>query len=106
MNRVQNDLASRVANLFGQYSAAKDRADRFRTSILPTANRWNLSEKAYKAGQLEYLRVVQAQRTFLDAVLEYTCALSDAWRAASEISGLLLDENWLHSEASKDPPTP
>jgi cobalt-zinc-cadmium efflux system outer membrane protein len=38
--------------------------------------------------------VLQAQRAVQEANLEYIRALADAWRAASEISGLLLEEHW------------
>jgi cobalt-zinc-cadmium efflux system outer membrane protein len=93
--RVQNELASRLATSFGLYSAAKQRADRYRTSILPTATKsYELSMKAFKGGQFEYLRVIQSQRAISEANLEYIRALGDAWRAASEIAGLLLEEEW------------
>lgn len=95
VTRVQNDLASRLATAFGQYSAAKQRADRYRTSIVPTATRsYELSMKAFKGGQFEYLRVIQAQRAISEANLEYIRALGDAWRSASEIAGLLLEDEW------------
>ena len=95
VTRVQNDLAGRLATAFGQYSASKIRADRYRTSILPTATKsYELSMKAFKGGQFEYLRVIQAQRTISEANLEYIRALGDAWRSASEIAGLLLEDEW------------
>lgn len=100
--RVQNDLSGRLATAYGQFSAAKQRADRYRTSILPTATRsYQLSLTAFKGGQFEYLRVVQAQRAVAEANLEYIRALSDAWKAASEIAGLTLQENWPAQVAKK-----
>lgn len=95
VSRVQNDVAGRLATAYGQYTAAHERAERYRTSILPNARRtYQLSLDAFKGGQFEYLRVVQAQRMIAEANLEYTRALGDAWRAASEIAGLLLEEHW------------
>jgi cobalt-zinc-cadmium efflux system outer membrane protein len=95
VSRVQNDLVNRLWTAFGQYSAARQRAERYRTSILPDATRaYRLSQAAFRGGQFEYLRVLQAQRAVAEANLEYVRALAEAWRAASEIAGLLLEEDW------------
>lgn len=95
VNRVQNELANRLALAVGQYAAAKQRADRYRQFILPTARRsYDLTMKAFQGGQFEYLRVIVAQRSIFEANLEYLRALGDAWRAASEIAGLLQMEDW------------
>ncbi len=95
VSRVQNELAGRLAGAHGQFTAAKQRADRYRTSILPNATKsYELSITAFKGGQFEYLRVIQAQRTVAEARLEYIRALGDAWRAASEIAGLTLEDDF------------
>lgn len=95
VSRVQNELAARLAGAHGQFTAAKKRADRYRTAVLPNATKsYELSLLAFKGGQFEYLRVIQAQRTVSEARLEYIRALGDAWRAASEIAGLALEEDW------------
>lgn len=95
VRRVQNDLINRLATAFGQYAAARERTERYRTAILPDAREaYRLSLEAFKGGQFEFLRVLQAQRTAAEANLEYVRALSEQWRAASEIAGLLLEESW------------
>jgi cobalt-zinc-cadmium efflux system outer membrane protein len=50
--------------------------------------------EAFKGGQFEYLRVIQAQRAVAEARLELNRSLGEAWRAAGVISGLLLEEVW------------
>ena len=50
--------------------------------------------KAYQGGQFEYLRVLTAERALAQANLEYVKALRDAWKAASVISGLALEDEW------------
>src|SRR5262249_25303717 len=45
VTRVQNDLTGRLWTAFGQYAAARQRAERYRTAILPTAT------KAYRLSQ-------------------------------------------------------
>ena len=95
VSRVQNDLAGKLATAHGQFTAAKQRVDRYRTSILPNATKsYELSLLAFKGGQFEYLRVLQSQRSVAEARLEYIRALSDAWRAASEIAGLTLEDDF------------
>jgi len=95
VTRVQNDLTGRLWTAYGQYAAARQRAERYRTAILPNATKaYRLSQEAFRGGQFEYLRVLQAQRSAAEANLEYIRALGEAWRAASEIAGLLLEEHW------------
>lgn len=93
--RIENDLAERVATALRTYSASQKLAGQYRTQILPKAEEtYKLSLEAFKGGQFEYLRVVQSQRAVAEARLEYNRALGDAWRAAAELSGLLLEEWW------------
>lgn len=54
-----------------------------------------MNDRAVSPGVLlEYLRVIQARRALAEARLEYNRALGGAWRAADELSGLLLEEWW------------
>lgn len=95
VGRVKNDLVGRLATAFGAHAAAKQRAERYRTAILPKAEQsYQLSLKAFQGGQFEYLRVLQAQRAVAEARLEYLRSLGEAWRAASEIGGLMLEDEW------------
>ena len=95
VERVQNVLVGRLATAFGQYTAARERADRYRTSVLPDAQQaYQLALAAFQGGQFEYLRVLQAQRAVAETNLEYVRALTELWLAASDIAGLLLEEDW------------
>lgn len=95
IERVQNVLIGRLATAFGQYTAARERADRYRTSILPDAQQaYQLALTAFQGGQFEYLRVLQAQRAVAETNLEYVRALTELWLAASDIAGLLLEDEW------------
>lgn len=95
VGRVENDLAERVATAQRTYSAALARARRYQTEIIPrTEEAYKLSLAAFKGGQFEYLRVLQAQRSVGEGRLEYNRSLGEAWRAAAELSGLLLQEVW------------
>jgi cobalt-zinc-cadmium efflux system outer membrane protein len=95
VGRVENDLAEQVATALRAYSAALKLAEQYRTDILPKAEEtYKLSLEAFKGGQFEYLRVIQAQRAVAEARLEYNRALGDAWKAAADLSALLLEEWW------------
>jgi cobalt-zinc-cadmium efflux system outer membrane protein len=95
VSRVENDLTNKLWNAFGNYSAARKRVDRYRTAVIPAADKtYRLAFSAFQGGQFEYLRVLQALRAVQEAKLEYIRAMADAWRAASEIAGLLLEEQW------------
>jgi cobalt-zinc-cadmium efflux system outer membrane protein len=93
--RARNDLTHRLWDAFGRYAAARQRADRYRTGVLPAAEKtYRLALEAFRGGQFEYLRVLQALRSIQEANLEYVRAQADAWRAGSEIAGLLLEDHW------------
>lgn len=95
VHRVQGELASKLATAYGQYAVARQRSELFKTTILPDAEKgYQLSLAAFKGGQFEYIRVLQAQRTLVEIRQEYLRAQGDAWRAASEIAGLTLEESW------------
>ncbi len=95
VGRVENELVGRVAVAFQTYAAAQQRAELYRVEILPRATEtYELSMKAFKGGQFEYLRVIQAQRAVAEAKLELNKSLGDAWRSAAELSGLLLEDSW------------
>lgn len=104
VSRVENDLVSRLASSFATYAAARKRAERYKATILPKAEQsYQLSLKAYQGGQFEYLRVLQAQRAVAEARLEYLRSLGEMWRAASEIAGLMLEDQWPLAPATPEP---
>ncbi len=95
VGRIQNDLVSRTATAFTGYAAARRRAERYKAAIIPKAEEsYRLALKGQAGGQLEYLKVLQAQRAVAEANLEYVRALGEMWRSASEIAGLMLEDVW------------
>lgn len=95
VNRVQNDLAKRLAEAFDRYRPATQRAELYRTQILPDAREaYKIALAAFKGGEFEYLKVLEAQKALEEANHEYIKILGDAWNATCEIAGLLLEEQW------------
>jgi cobalt-zinc-cadmium efflux system outer membrane protein len=95
VGQAENELAARVAAAYQTYAAARERASVYQKELIPRAEEtYKLSLAAFKGGQFEYLRVIQAQRAAAEARLELNRSLGDAWRAAAELSGLLLEDAW------------
>jgi cobalt-zinc-cadmium efflux system outer membrane protein len=95
IGRVQNELSSQLATAFQAYASARARADRYRTQILPKATEsYQLAMKGRAGGQLDYLKVLQAQQALAEAKLVLIDSQTAAWQAAAEIAGLMLEDVW------------
>ncbi|MDY3561809.1 TolC family protein [Gemmata sp. JC673] len=95
VGQTENELAARVAAAYQAYAAARERAEAYRKELIPRAEEtYQLSLTAFKGGQFEYLRVIQAQRAVAEARLEYNRSIGEAWKSAAELSGLLMEELW------------
>ena len=106
VRQVENELTERLASSMRDYAAARRRAERYQTAILPLAQEtYKLSREAYQGGEFEYLRVLEAQRVLAQAYLEYIRSLGDGWKAAATISGLALEDAWPAS-LPEVPPAP
>ncbi|MBY0459651.1 MAG: TolC family protein, partial [Gemmataceae bacterium] len=105
VGRVQNDLVGRLAAAYTTFAAASQRAGKYKTAILPKAEQsYKLALMGQKGGEFEYLRVLQAQRAVAEARLEYLRSLGEAWRAASEIAGFMLEDQWPPAPSAPFPP--
>lgn len=95
VSRTQIDLSNRLASAYGQYVTAKMRAEQL-DSMRKTAKK--LYESTYtayfKGGKLTNLQVIQSQRQMIEAELDFIRAWGDAWKSASDIAGLTLDDDW------------
>jgi cobalt-zinc-cadmium efflux system outer membrane protein len=74
----------------GEYLQAQQRVENYEQAILPRAREiYRISAQAYAQGEFDFLRLLQAQRTFLETNLAYVTAQQDRWVAAARIAGLL-----------------
>ncbi len=102
--RVETDLVDRLATAYRDYSSASRKVGRYRDAVIPRARElFQLAAQAEMAGQLDSLKVLEAQRSVEQARLEYVKSLGDAWKAAAAIAGLLLEESWPHSTVQPPP---
>ncbi len=92
VERVELNLNRRLADAFRQYSDAHVTATTYATEILPRAQRTlDLVQQGYTQGEVGYLDLLAAQRTFSQTNLAYLDALGSLWQSYTQIDGLLLD---------------
>ncbi len=90
LNSVQNDLLRQLAEALGRYHAAQVTVSVYQQGILPDAQRtYELVQKGLEGGQFDLLRILQSQRSVIEANLDYISALQDRLSAAATIAGLL-----------------
>lgn len=100
---ARNSLLSEIALAYGKYSGAVKMVTEYRNTILnDTEEAFKLSLLAFRGGEFEYLKVLQAQQAIAEANLEYIDALSSAWQAACELSGLIFQEQFPISAVAKN----
>lgn len=92
---TQLALSQRLATSYGDYATAKLRAERYSALRASTKKLYEQASTLYfKGGKLSNLQVIQAQRQMIDAELEYIRAWGVAWKAAGDIAGLLLEDDF------------
>jgi len=92
VERVELSLRRRLATAFQGYQDAKFQVSKYAGEILPRARRTlDLVSQGYKAGQVGYLDMLTAQRTYFQTNLDYVESLRELWNWSARIDGLLLD---------------
>lgn len=95
VERVENELVERTSSAYREFTAAKQRVDRYRTGIIPRAEEtFKIVDRGYRNGIFDYLKVLDSQRTLSQALLEQVRATGEAWKAASTLSGLVMEDEW------------
>jgi cobalt-zinc-cadmium efflux system outer membrane protein len=90
-DRVELDLKRRLAAAYQNYATARMQAETYATNILPKAQKtFDLVQRGYSLGEVGYLDLLNAQRTYSQTNLAYLDALSALWSSWSEIDGMLL----------------
>jgi len=91
LERVELDLRHRLAAAFGRYASAAEQVTRYAHDILPNAQeQLNLVTTGFRQGELDYLTMLTAQRSYFRANLAYLESLGELWTNVVAIEGLLL----------------
>ena len=87
---LRNDVFFAIQDLFVRIDSAYRRAVLFRDGILPRARQTvDVSEANYRAGQVEFLTLVDNWRKLLDFTLDYYRALTDLERSFAEMEEIV-----------------
>lgn len=90
LQRVENDLSEQAAKILGEYASAGERVAVYEQRLLPKAREvFRINQSLFEQGQTDFLRLLQAQRTLIEADLGYLDALEARWTAAAAIAGML-----------------
>lgn len=94
VDRVDRELQQRLAVAFQQYDVAFARAGRYERDILPPVRRAReLIEQGYRQGEFRYDELLIAQRSVVQADLDYISALSELWQTVALVENLLLSQS-------------
>jgi cobalt-zinc-cadmium efflux system outer membrane protein len=90
--RVEMALRARLASQFQGYARARAVVERYRTSVIPKAERAHqLYLARFREMAAAYPQVLIAQRTLAQVQAEYLDALDDVWHHAILLQGFLLE---------------
>ena len=87
--RTQLDIAREMADAIGRFQQSQQQIERYRDRIVPKAKEGvEIVRGGIQGGQLELVRLLQAQRALIDSSLMYLTALETRWKAAADIAGM------------------
>lgn len=90
-DRLRLTLADQLAGSFRQFNSLRDEVARLQRDVLPRAEEnLKLTTEAYRLGRMDFLRVVDARRTYFEAKLAEIDTLTELHKTVVEIEGLQL----------------
>ena len=91
VQRVQLGLRRQMSTIFRDYGIARTSAERYRTSMLPRAQKaYDLYKTSYENMAAAYPQVLISQRTLFQLQVDYIRALEAVWTSATAIQGYTL----------------
>ncbi|MCA9014461.1 MAG: TolC family protein [Planctomycetaceae bacterium] len=89
--RIKNAIEERLAVVSREYDTATAAIDLYSTNILPSASEsLDLANQAYKAGEVGFVQILIARKTFFDTNLKYVDAQAQLAGAQAKIDGYML----------------
>lgn len=96
VDRLELHLQQRLAGVYQRYASARNQVEDYSKPDGILANSkttLDFVSQGYQAGEIGYLDLLTAQRTYSQTNLAYIEALGDLWAAMIEIEGLLLKDS-------------
>lgn len=89
--RIKNSIEERLAVVSREYDTATAAIDLYSNNILPSAREsLEIANQAYQAGEVGFVQILLARKTFFDTNLKYVDAQSQLAAAQSRIDGYVL----------------
>ena len=89
--RIKNDIEARLAVVSKEYDTATAAIDVYSNNILPSAlESMDLANQAYKAGEVGFVQILFARKTYFDTNLQFVNAQSQLAAAQAKIDGFVL----------------
>lgn len=89
-DEVRIELSNEVAEAYRRFKSAEQLVERYQSAILPRSREsFDLAQRLYEQGEIDFLRLLQAQRVLIEANLDFIDAQENRWIAGAEIAGLL-----------------
>lgn len=89
--RIKNAIRARLATVSRDFESALEAVNVYSTDILPSAQEaLALAETAYKAGEMDFIQLLVARRTYFDSNLQYVNSQAQMTSAKAKVDGLVL----------------
>ena len=89
--RVESAIRARLAVVSRNFDSALEAVTVYDSSILPDAKEaLQLAEIAYKAGEMDFVQLLLARRTYFESNLQYVASQSQLAVARAKVDGLVL----------------
>ncbi|MDA8697004.1 TolC family protein [Rhodopirellula sp.] len=96
LDRIELQIAQRLAVIYQQYSTSADKVSRYQEQILPkTEEMLELTRESYELGEVGFVNLLAVQRTFANHQLAYLDAMEMLRLAEIEIDGMLLSDRFV-----------
>ncbi len=91
VQRIKNDIEARLAVVSKEFDTATAAIDVYSNDILPSAlESMDLANQAYKAGEVGFVQILIARKTYFDTNLQFVNAQSQLAAAQAKIDGFML----------------
>ncbi len=95
LETTQLEQLRRVADAFSRHRAVRAQATKYDQEIIPkTMTSLLLAREGFAAGEYDFSRYLQVQRTVVEANMSYIDLLENVWQTAAELAGLLQLEDF------------
>ena len=91
VRRIEMAIKSRLARTSQEFDSAYAAVQRYQLEIIPQAKQsLDLSEQAYRAGELAFLQVLIVRRAYYESTIQYIRSQGLLAQAEAKVAGLLL----------------